>query len=422
MKCNVVDGAIFKLYRKSKDVKILFLAKQTGVPGSVISDFENSKRVIKVENLIALYNAIGIEYVPSNESYDDLIQLIDRMIDELRYESKTRVTMDEVKQYEDKVRFNEGYFLFQYACLLTIVYHSEYCVQKVKKVHGAMKKQIISILDENMRFIPKKYQSLVYDTMGCACYGEQKWEESMLYYKHGLELACCDEDKAICLYHIGVQKSFNGEYYNGLELLKQSKRLMDDNLLYTRSLMCQMGIGLAYMHMGLYDEAEMLYLKCIRYTKNKVDLYDKLCSSCNNLLWMYISSKQYDKVIACEEEIMAIDSNNIDFLSCIGIAYYYQGNEGQAKYYLEKSIEDEGQTSKIDKALIDVFLTRLNRKRFREIDNKIRIAYDESIKGNELQMQIYILELQIENMLEFDKLDTIHEAYALLNEKLMLRK
>ena len=115
MKCNVVDGAIFKLYRKSKDVKILFLAKQTGVPGSVISDFENSKRVIKVENLIALYNAIGIEYAPSNESYDDLIQLIDRMIDELRYESKTRVTMDEVKQYEDKVRFNEVYFLFQYA-------------------------------------------------------------------------------------------------------------------------------------------------------------------------------------------------------------------------------------------------------------------------------------------------------------------
>jgi predicted transcriptional regulator len=42
MLSNVVDGALFKIHRKQKNVSIQILANHIGVSASILSDFDSS--------------------------------------------------------------------------------------------------------------------------------------------------------------------------------------------------------------------------------------------------------------------------------------------------------------------------------------------------------------------------------------------
>ena len=73
-------------------------------------------------------------------------------------------------------------------------------------------------------------------------------------------------------------------------------------------------------------------------------------------------------------------------------------------------------------ALMDVNLTMITRYRYREIENKIKIAYEYSVKDYDHQLQIFLLNLQIENQLNFQHNEQLSELQQLLNQKLMERK
>lgn len=155
--------------------------------------------------------------------------------------------------------------------------------------------------------------------------------------------------------------------------------------------MCHIETGIVYMQLGLSTKAEKNNLECIRYANKKPELRSKLICAYNNLLWLYICDKQYTKVLAYKDEVLALDPLNPNFLSYMGIAYYYLDDRDQAKLYLERTKEESVRATKNQLALMDVYLTMITRYRYREIENKIKIAYEHSVKDYDHQLQIFLL-------------------------------
>lgn len=416
MLSRTVDGALFKIHRKQKNISIQSLSKIAGISSSILSDFENGKKSISLDKLSDLYQFLDMEYDVSDYYEQEFLDLLDDMITDLRYDTKVYTTYDQINDYEAKLRYSKYYFLVFFSYLLSFIYQGDIRLSEVKK------KDYFNLLKDNIMFIPKHYRSLVCDTLGCCCLENNSTDEALILFEQGLAYSICEEDTAICLYHIGMQKNFHGDLSEALDLFTRAKSIFDYHIFYIRGLMCQIEIGMVYMHLGLYVRAEKIYLECIRCCKHHEMLIPKLLCTYNNLLWLYISSKQYEKVLALESTVLKIDKKNPNFLSYIGIAYYYLDDKDKAIKYLEKSKCESTRTSKINNNVIDVYITMINRNRYREIENKIKIAYEETIRCFDLQCQIYLLELLLDIQVKFEKWDKQRETQSLLYQKMMEKR
>lgn len=407
-------GALFKTHRRKRQVPMQVIANQANITNSSISDFENGKKILSQERLTLLYQCLGMDYAAASDM-NEFMNVLDQMIIDICCDSTVNVTYDDISKYENIVNFNECYFLYQLMQLLITIYRNDSFISEVKK------NEIIKTLEANVDFVPLKYKAMVYDTLGI-CYDHVDYHKAIDYLKKGLHNVTRDELQALIFYHIGMNKNYHGELSEALELFTKAKIIFDEHLIYTRSLMCHIEIGIVYMQLGLSTKAEKNNLECIRYAKKKPELRPKLICAYNNLLWLYIRDKQYAKVLAYKDEVLALDPLNPNFLSYMGIAYYYLDDKEQAKLYLERTKEESVRATKNQMALMDVYLTMITRYRYREIENKIKIAYEYSVKDYDHQLQIFLLNLQIENLLNFQHNEQLSELQQLLNQKLMERK
>ena len=416
MLSNVVDGALFKIHRKQTNISIQALANYIGISASIISDFENGKKNISYDKLEELYQYLDMKYVVSTVDEDEFISFLDEMITDLRYDTKVYATYQQINEFEEKLKYSKYYFLIFFAYLLLFIYQGN------SKISEVQKKYYFNILKENMEHTPERYQALVCDTLGCCCLESNDTKQALALFEQALSRSKCEEDDAISLYHIGFQKSFRGQLSEALELFTRAKSIFDRHVLYVRGLMCQIEIGIVYMQLGLYDKSEQVYLECIRCSKRHDNLLSKLICSYNNLMWLYVSSRQYEKVLALESTVLKVDKMNPNYLSYIGISYYHLDDKDNAKRYLEKSKVELTHATKTQNAVIDVYLTIINRNRYREIENKIKLAYEEAIKRFDHQCQIYLLELLLDIQIKFEKWDKQRETQNLLYQKITERR
>jgi tetratricopeptide (TPR) repeat protein len=357
-----------------------------------------------------------MEYSVSSIDEEEFLIVLDEMITDLRYDTKVYATYQQIKEFEEKLKFSKCYFLVFFAYLLLFIYQGNNQISEVQK------KYYFNTLKENIEHTPVQYQALLCDTLGCCCLENNNTKEALALFEQALSCSKREEDDAISLYHIGFQKSFRGYLSEALELFTRAKSIFDRHILYIRGLMCQIEIGIVYMQLGLYDKAEQVYLECIRCSKHHDILLSKLICTYNNLMWLYVSSKQYEKVLALESTVLKIDKMNPNYLSYIGISYYHLDEKEIAKKYLEKSKVESTHATKTHNAVIDVYLTIINRNRYREIENKIKLAYEEAIKCFDHQCQIYLLELLIEMQTKFEKWDKQRETQSLLYQKMMEKR
>jgi tetratricopeptide (TPR) repeat protein len=103
-------------------------------------------------------------------------------------------------------------------------------------------------------------------------------------------------------------------------------------------------IGIAFWHLGKYEEAENNHLKAIELSRGLLGDNHPLMASClNNLSVIYMDLNKFDESQRCLEQSLAITPNSLaDSVRCylnLGANYIYAGQLPIAMSYHEKALE-----------------------------------------------------------------------------------
>lgn len=387
---NNTKGKIYRLHRKNRKVTLEKIANQTGIAKSNISEFENGKRNLSEDKIHKLYEAIYIDY----EYHEDSQKLAEESVLNLNHNFVFGKNFDEIYERHKSLKkyclCSTSYITWYLGDFLYYLYSNINLYELSSKVTTL--KLYADCLDDGML-------QIMYDSIGYYQFTMNNYNEALIALKKAIEKSIFETTTAMALYHITMIYVNQGNLYLALNNIKKAKRLFDKELNFHRSIMCSVELAAVHTRLRNYKMSKKINLQCIEAGEWIAYPREKQLITYNNLLWTYLLSEQYDKIISYEKKIQDLAYNDSTIDSYFAYAYWRKGKEKEAKKYLkvvkEKEVDDTG-ISENWNYFIDAFTSMILNKPYSIIEKKLTNLYVSTNKYFDYDMQLFTLKLLVE--------------------------
>ena len=190
---------------------------------------------------------------------------------------------------------------------------------------------------ENYFAYLESYQiQLFYDYLGVISYNNKDYADELKFNNEAFSYSGNDYSTAMLYFHRSIPLTTFGELSDALECAIQARDIFSKTVNIKRLTSVNFQIAVIYSMNGNYDQSEKLNLACIE-AFNNLGMVKEVEDTYNNLIWGYVRSREFDKIIDLENK--ALDIMHHDHCICfyLSYAYYKLQNKKEASEYIRKA-------------------------------------------------------------------------------------
>lgn len=289
---------------------------------SSLSAFEQGKKILTEEQLIALFRMLGCDYIALLKSYD--YQQEYKILCEYIYLADIKQAVILFKQCESNGVFDSlgcmNFALIQYVLSSInnkLIEFDSLCIHNAK-LYTSEQKVLLKIAD-----------AYRFKNSGC-------FEKAIETLKEVEKISFDSKLRAFISQQFGVYYGLLGNYAEATVSLLDAKRRYGELLALVPLIQVNLSLGTVYFLTNSYSKAEEAYTEAYRsilLLKNSSHLLTKCF---NSLCWFYFNTNQYNKVNELLNDKLDILHESTNTYFVLSWASYKVGNsEDAVKYSLE---------------------------------------------------------------------------------------
>lgn len=403
------NGPIFKYYRKKKNITLNEIVNSNIIKISLrkLSEFENGKNNLLNREIKILYNFIGLEYKTEKKYIEEFESLFKDFYLETVFFRDYHKKWDEIKKIYNKIKYS--YVLPLYKLAELIFYNYEYNDEY----------DYTSCINDLIKFnkcFHTEYKQILFDAIGCYYMNNYEMKSSYIYLKKAISINGSEASLNMSKYHMSVLALRQYDIYNASKYLLEISNYFNKTLNMQRIICISMIKAFIYQYLKQYDKSEKIYKKCIYYLSNDVSNMHNLFACYNDLLWNLLLAEKYSELVIEGNKAIKVFYNKSEFYLYISYAYYHLGKVEKAKEYINIGKYYIDETSKHIKLMTIAYSTFLSKNKSYEIKEKNFLkAYNDAIKYNNIEVQLFILDCLIELDILYCNKEKEYEHLKLIN-------
>lgn len=396
-------GGIIKLNRIQQNMKLEYLAKRLGMTKGQLSRIERNKENVSLENVKKAFESLEIVFFDKDiekEFEEDFLTYYLDFVYERNYES----SYHKIESYQAIIKGTTSYVKYLVAQMM---YHFlKYTSDITEYLY----------LKDYFLYLESYQIQIFYDILLGYYSSKNLYDEALNYGVMGLNYNGNTYSTVMLHYHIAKAYMYYGEQSKALEYSLKAKNIFCDTLNLKRLTETFQMLSMIYKNIGDYQKAEETNLRCIQAFKN-LNMTREIGQIYNNLLWTYIFSKQYLKVIEYKDN--ALESRNHDH--CIyfylSFASYKLGNIKEAKQYIKEAKQRMNQPTKYMEAMIQAFSVYLSDSQYERKEKYLLKVKNVAKESQQKDIQIFSVSLLKEF---YEENRQIEKAYECANQLIKL--
>lgn len=348
--CEVMNkslGGILKLNRIQKKYPIKLLSHESGLSVQCISKVERNKESIKSENIIKLFQIIGIDVYDGDideQFEEDFI----RFYEDLYYEDDFKKSYQVILSYKNIIQGTCSYVKY---LLAEMIFQIMICQEKPFRDY--------KYLENYFCYLEEYQKQLYYDYMGLLLRDLSKENDSVTFYNIALQYKGNDYSKAMVNYHFSTGLCHIGKYQEALESAYVARDIFAKTMNIKRLSSVSFQIATIYSRNKQYEEAEKLFQKSLK-AFYLLKMENDLRTTFNNLIWHYIRAQEYEKIILLEKDVLSVIGEDHRIYFYLSYAYYKLGNHSNAVKYIKMAKHSMGNPTVYMKSMIHAFSVYLS--------------------------------------------------------------
>lgn len=397
-----VIGGIIKLNRIQKDYSLKALSKEIGLSNGYLSRVERNNELITQENAQKIFSFLNIPIC--TEDIDEKFEK-----DFLRFYKDIVFTEDFEKSYQiilsygEQIRSTPSYVKF---LLAKMVYNaSTNCKESPKKYE---------YIQEYFSYLEEYQKQIYFDYMGTFSRLSLKIRQALDYYEEGLQYKGIDYSKAMIYYHMSTDLSRIGEYQDALIVCCASRDIFAKTVNVKRMAAISFQIAAIYSMNRHYHEAEELFLNCIKAFE-ALGMKGQLKAVYNDLLWHFIRSEEYTKIIQLEKTALSVTEYDHRIYFYLSYAYHKLKNNIKAIECIKNAKQRMQNPTNYMKNMIHAFSIYLSKADNQRKEKQLLNVHEKAIYTEDIDLIIFTEKL----LRDFYKETQNKDKYYLSVEKLL---
>lgn len=373
-------GGIIKINRIQSELTIDYISMKTGISKSQLSRIERNKENISIQNVVKIFSVMNIDVSTKNIDlqfendfqifYYDVVYLKD-------FESSYKV----LAGYNDVIKTSLSYIKYLLANMIYDIIRGSY-----KKAEDYL------YLEKYFDYLEYYQIQLFYDYIGAIYYFKGLHHESCSYYRKALTYRGNDYSIAMVNYHISVPLTNIGQLHEAFQHAKIARKIFANTVNIKRLTLINFQIAWIYSMLGNFDQSEKLNLACIEAFGN-LGMNQNVEDTYNNLIWNYVCSGEFDKIIALEDKALQIMHEKHCICFYLSYAYYMLGDKKKAQQYILKAKNNMVEPTKYMKMMINAFKIFLSDSSIERKEKNLLKVYNFTRKYYKIDLEIFTLEL-----------------------------
>lgn len=381
-------GPIFRIHRRSKNIKLDEICSLCNISTRKLSEFETGKRALDDETLTRIYRELHIKYRRRENEMESFRSLFYEFYENVIYYHEYTDSYDKLMFMEDYIKTTE---LYPQLILARLVFHA------YMGDHDYEYGSDIKMLDMYFEYLDQNQQQIYYDAVGVHYKNESKYDVALEFFNKAIFYGY-EPVTAIMCYHKALLLRRTGKLIDSLDCAREAKLKFDKTLNFNRSILCSGAIALASARLGQFQNAIEIYKKCILHL-NTSELQSDLLKAWNNLTWTYVLSGQFEDVIKSANKTLEINSEHVSSYFYRSYAFHKLGEGYKAKENIKtaKALASSGNCTPYMAAMVEAFYTLLSvQKNTSTKVRKLNAALQQAEKCNDYQLELFVLNLIVE--------------------------
>lgn len=360
---------------------------------SYLSRIERGKENIKQEQLPYLFSLLGLEFkLEEQDKINDFVEeIFYRIIYNKVYSKRFDELFDELKKKESKIKSSLSYP--KYLLLEVVIAINRYDQFFQYEFY-------FNELQKSMHYLENYQQQILYDCKASWLYYQGKYEQALEVLEQCDNAHYYDIISATIYYKKAIFLETALKFEEAIECIQKAKQYFDNCLCFVKSYYCYFMLANLYIRIGRYNEGEKIYTLCLDNIDmiaipNKKRIKQSIL---NNFCWLYVYSKNYDKLIDYCLNQIKLDTVTTDTYFLLSWAYYIKDDIDLAKKYIQNALSYNSRYDDIMKVVVQTLVKILNgRAGSTRIENDLLNLLK---KLNQHQMDankyVFVLEMLIE--------------------------
>ena len=374
-------GGILKINRIQHKLTLRYISHMTGLSSGYLSRVERNKEEISFENVQKIFSLMGIEFYSENidEKFEnDFYQFINDII----YMKDFEESFLKLKSYEKQIYSSFSYIKYLLAEMI-------YNINTYDSINIAD----YFYIEEYFEHLEDYQKVLYYDYIGLQFYVLSNYSQAIEYYDKALKYQGNDYTKAMLYFHRSSSLTFTGKLMEARDCAKRARELFAEQLNIKRLAFVLFQMAIIYDHRKEFTKSEILNTRCIKMFQ-ELNMTKAMISAYNNLVWSYVCSSSFTKIINQKDDFLSNTNNDIRILFYISYAYYKIQNRKEAKNYIKKAKQ---YISLIDdmyfRDLINAFYVLLFSSSYQRKEKGLLKVYRTAKRIETIEVCIFVLEI-----------------------------
>lgn len=280
----------------------------------------------------------------------------------------------------------------------------------IHKINKEEFNRSVGILLELKSYFENYQLQFFYDTIGNYYSMHWQFQNALEYYELAETFGYHKGLSALVMYHKAMNLSKTNQLQLALTITEKAKNIFDKRISFKRSLHCYIQMATIHSRLGNYELAESMLQICIKEAEN-LSQQSLLSLIYNNLSWVYIRLKDYNKIIEINMKQKVINEANGYAYFYSSWAYFHLGMYNKAKVEIENAKKFSLYCDKYTKRLINIFSRYIKENcNFIIIEKSLLTLFDRMRKdGFDRSAIQFILQFIIEFYQRFEKKEKENE-------------
>ena len=398
---NNLYGGIIKINRKQAEIKLEYISTCTGISKGQLSKIERNREYASHEQIEDIFNVLNLK--KHNEDINGQFEKdFYTFYNNIAYARDYEQSYQKILSYENVIKTSLSYIKF---LLSQMIYHIN--KNDLKTIKEYM------YLEDYFEYLESYQIQLFYDYCGAYYINQHKYKSSLDYFETALSYKGIPLSKAMVQYHLATSLTYLNEVGEAFPYITEAIGIFSERLNLKRLTLSQQLLAIIYVKLGNYEKSEDINLSCLN-AFTELNMPYQVIEIYNNLLWSYVLSENYQKIILKKDEILLKMKVSHSIYFYISYAYYKLGNLDEARIYIKLAKEHLNHPTDYMQSMIKTFAIYLSDAKIIRKEKYLLRVYDAAVKSQKEDLVIFTLNMIIDFYVETNQKEKEYEYMKLL--------
>lgn len=376
-------GGIIKLNRTQEKLTLKYIKHKTGISKGQLSRIENNKEKISIENIKKIFDAMEIGFTEHdlNQQFEEDFK---KFYLDIVYLRDYHVSYEKIQFYKEYIRSSFSYVKY---ILANMIYDT---MTNPKDIHKKY-----AFIEGYFNYLDGYQIQLYYDYLGTYYYCQGKYAQALEFFDNSLKYIGTPFSEAMLYLHMSSTQIFYGHISEALENSEKARNIFAQTNNFKRLVSVNFNVARIYSKNSNFKESEIMNLSCIQ-AFNELGLMNDVAKTYNNLLWNYIRSGEYEKVLIYSYEALETGIFNHCIYFYMAFSSYKLKDIKHAKEYIRLAKESLNQPTQYMKTMIHAFYIYISDADIERKEINLIKAFDVAKRTFDYELKIFSLELLLD--------------------------